>query len=135
MAARKTEDEIQYECYIWFHNTYKDLRGCLFAVPNGGARSALQGKIFKMTGVVAGVSDMLFMYNGVTYCFELKTNIGKQSEKQIWWQEVVQKQGFQYFIIRDLNTFQQIINSILRVPATRSIIEEFEQYKWKKTEE
>ena len=55
----KSEDQIQHECYKWFHNTYPHLRGLLFAVPNGGARSALQGKIFKMTGVVAGVSDML----------------------------------------------------------------------------
>ena len=60
--AHKSEDQIQHECYVWFNNTHKDLRGCLFAVPNGGARSALQGRIFKMTGVVPGVADMLFMY-------------------------------------------------------------------------
>jgi len=114
MATKKSEDAIQAECYMWFNNTHKDLRGLLFAVPNGGARSALQGKIFKMTGVVAGVSDMLFMYKGNTFCFELKTNTGTQSEKQQDWEKKVSKHGFQYFIIRDLSTFSQIVNSIIK---------------------
>lgn len=112
--AIKSEDAIQHECYMWFHNTYKELRGSLFAVPNGGARSALQGKIFKMTGVVPGVSDMLFMYNGTTYCFELKNELGSQSDKQIAWQKHIEKQGFQYFIIRSLSVFQDIIKSIVK---------------------
>lgn len=116
MAKRnyQSEDEIQSECYVWFNNTYTDLRGLLFAVPNGGARSALQGKIFKMTGVYPGVSDMLFMYKGVTYCIEMKNEYGSQSIKQINWQTKVEKQGFQYFICRDLQTFQSIIKSIVK---------------------
>ena len=114
MAITKSEDERQHECYIWFHNTYPNLRGCLFAVPNGGARSALQGKIFKMTGVVPGVSDMIFLYNKVAYLLEFKTDIGIQSPKQIAWQKTMEKQGFAYFIIRDLNLFQQIIKSIVK---------------------
>lgn len=109
----KSEDAIQSECYVWFNNNYPALRGLLFAVPNGGARSALQGKIFKMTGVVSGVSDMLFMYQGKTYCFELKNEFGSQSDRQQWWQGVVEKQGFQYYIIRDLTLFQSIIKSIV----------------------
>lgn len=112
--ARKSEDAIQSECYVWFNNNYKELRGLLFAVPNGGARSALQGKIFKMTGVVAGVADMLFMYKGQTYCLEFKTDIGVQSEKQINWQNKVQNHGFNYMIVRNLSLFQEIIKSIVK---------------------
>lgn len=134
--AIRSEDSIQSECYVWFNNTYKELRGCLFAVPNGGARSALQGKLFKMTGVYAGVADMLFMYNGVTYCLEFKNEIGQQSEKQIAWQKTIENQGFQYFIIRNFDLFQQVIKSIIRdIPKRKSIIEEFESYKYKKLEE
>ena len=114
MTNHKSEDAIQHECYIWFHNNYKNLRGCLFAVPNGGARSALQGKIFKMTGVVAGVSDMILMYNKEAYCFELKNYYGKQSEKQEVWQKTIEEQGFQYFIIRDLEVFKLIVKSIIK---------------------
>jgi hypothetical protein len=117
MTRRKTwksEDAIQSECYVWFNNTHIELRGLLFAVPNGGARTALQGKIFKMTGVVPGVSDMLFIYKGKVYCFELKNKFGEQSEKQIAWQKKVEKQNVPYYLIRDLNTFKDIINSIIK---------------------
>lgn len=109
----KSEDQIQFECYMWFHNQFPELRGLLFAVPNGGARSALQGKIFKMTGVVAGVSDMLFMHKGKTYCFELKNKFGTQSDKQKWWQSIVQVEGFNYHIVRSLDEFKNHINRII----------------------
>lgn len=112
--AYKSEDAIQAECVVWFNNTHKELRGCFFSVPNGGARSSLQGKIFKMTGVYAGVADTLFMYKGKTYCLEFKNELGKQSDKQIAWQEIIQKQGFSYYIVRDLNTFKSIITSIIK---------------------
>jgi hypothetical protein len=114
MKTYKSENRIQQECYMWFHNTYPHLRGCLFAVPNGGARSALEGKLFKMTGVVRGVSDMLLMVNGETTCFELKTEVGSQSVYQVAWQKQIESQGFKYFIIRDVNLFKQIVKSILK---------------------
>lgn len=114
MATHKSENAIQQECYMWFHNTFPTLRGCLFAVPNGGARSIIEGKLFKETGVVAGVSDMLLMIKGSTYCFELKTVIGTQSEKQIKWQKTIESQGFKYFIIRDASLFKSIVKSILK---------------------
>jgi hypothetical protein len=108
-----SEDRIQQECYLWFHNTYPKLRGLLFAVPNGGSRSIIEAKKFKLTGVVPGVSDMLFMYAGKTYCLELKTEKGYQSKKQKIWQDTVTKQGFIYLIVRDLNVFKDIIETIL----------------------
>jgi hypothetical protein len=109
-----SEDRIQQECYLWFHNTYPKLRGLLFAVPNGGSRSMIEAKKFKLTGVVSGVSDMLFMYAGKTYCLELKTEKGYQSKKQVIWQETITKNGFLYFIVRDLSLFKDIIESIIK---------------------
>lgn len=109
----KSEDRIQQECFMWFHNTYPKYRGCLFAVPNGGARSAVQGKIFKMTGVVAGVSDMLLMINGITTCFELKNKFGSQSSKQKAWEHLIKREGFNYHIIRSLDEFKKIVINII----------------------
>ena len=108
-----SEDRIQQECYLWFHNTYPHLRGLLFAVPNGGARAAQEAKKFKLTGVVSGVSDMLFMYQGKTYCLELKTEKGYQSKNQKKWQDTVVNEGFDYIIIRDLTKFKRVINFIV----------------------
>lgn len=111
---KKSEDRIQQECYMWFHNTYPELRGLLFAVPNGGRRSPQEAKKFKLTGVVPGVSDMLFMYMGNTYCFELKTPIGTQSNNQIVWQELVVKHMFSYFVVRSKDQFEYLINGIIK---------------------
>ena len=109
----KSEDAIQSECYVWFSNTYRDLRGCFFSVPNGGARTALQGKIMKMTGTYPGVADTLFMYNGKTYCIEFKNKFGTQSDKQKAWEATIRSQGFEYYIVRDLKLFQEIIKGII----------------------
>ena len=112
--AIKSEERIQQECYNWFWNTYPNLRGLLFHVPNGGARSIQEGKMFKKIGVVAGVSDLIFLYKGNAYLFELKNEIGRQSEKQLAWQSKVTQQGFYYYIIRDLEKFKKEINLIIK---------------------
>ena len=108
-----SEDRLQQECYMWFHNTYPHLRGCLFSVPNGSYKATRQRKLFKQTGLYPGVSDMLLMHNGTTYCFELKTERGRQSDKQLAWQATIEEQGFCYFIIRTDGLFKSIVKNII----------------------
>lgn len=114
--AYKSENRIQQECYMWFTNTYPELRGCLFAVPNGGGRSAREGQLLKETGTYAGVSDMLLMYQSFTFCFELKNKFGVQSVKQKKWQAHIEKQGFKYFLVRSLDEFKKIVKEIILIP-------------------
>mgnify|MGYP000046985433 FL=1 len=59
----QSENALQQKCYFWFHNTYPEYRGLLFAVPNGGKRTKREAKTLKLTGVVSGVSDMIFLFN------------------------------------------------------------------------
>ena len=49
---------------------------------NGGARTAIEGAIFKSLGVVAGVPDVIIVKDGATYALELKADGGKLSEAQ-----------------------------------------------------
>jgi len=109
----KTEDRIQQECYMWFWNTYPELRKLLFAVPNGRYRNVIDAVILSKTGLVAGVSDMIFLYKGTAYLFELKTENGIQSDVQKEWEGIVSKQGFNYYIIRDLTEFSRVILGII----------------------
>lgn len=51
-----TEDEEQMLFVQWFRRTYPDVR--IFAIPNGGHRSASQSVLLKATGVSAGVPDL-----------------------------------------------------------------------------
>ena len=46
----------QVRLVSWFRKTYPDVR--IFAVPNGGARSGLQGAKLKAEGVSPGVPDL-----------------------------------------------------------------------------
>ena len=54
----KSENRIQQECFMWHWNTYPEQRGLLFHIPNGGARSKREGRLFKDIGVFPGVADL-----------------------------------------------------------------------------
>lgn len=108
-----SEDRLQQECYLWFHNTYPEFRGLLFHVPNGGSRNAREGAKFKAMGVVPGVADLLFIWKGNLYAFELKTDKGSQSLSQKKWQVIAEENGVIYEVVRDLSKFKQLINKTL----------------------
>lgn len=109
-----TEAKLQQDCVTWFRNTYPQFRGLLFAVPNGGLRNKREAAKLKYQGVVAGIPDLVFCFvsNKATF-FELKTDKGRLSKDQ---QKVIGKldaHGFRTHIIRDLDTFQEIVESIV----------------------
>lgn len=108
-----SEDRLQQECFLWFNNEYPKLRGLLFHVPNGGHRNAREGAKFKTMGVIKGVSDLIFLYRGMSWLLELKTEIGFQSQNQLDWEDKVKEQGFEYYVIRSVKEFQVIIEAII----------------------
>jgi len=55
----------------------------LFSVPNGGYRNAREAKKMRDTGATAGVSDLIFLYQGKSYMIEMKKESGRQSSHQI----------------------------------------------------
>src|SRR5262245_53516937 len=52
-------------------------------VPNGGARDARTGAMFKRMGVLAGASDLLLWHQGNSFALELKAPGGRLSEAQL----------------------------------------------------
>jgi hypothetical protein len=118
----QTEDALQQKCVFWFHNKYPGLRGLLFSVPNGGARSSKEGKRMKLTGVVKGVSDLIFLYKREAYLIELKKDTNsKQSRDQIYWENKVKTQGFRYVVIRSLYDFKAFIATIIAINKNKLI--------------
>jgi len=67
----------------------------------------------KAVGLIPGVSDCLFIWRGTLYCFEFKTEIGRQSPAQIEWQGKVNKQGINYYLVRSFDEFKKQIEEIL----------------------
>ena len=76
-----------------YHDNYPaDQRGRLFTV-NNNAPSAYAGSVMKAMGVVAGVSDMIYLSAAGAVFLEFKDPKGKQSLSQKWWRGVVQEAG------------------------------------------
>jgi len=61
---------------------------------------------------VNGYPDATFFKDGKTFFVEFKTAIGKQSELQKYVESELIKQGFKYYLIRDLKEFQKIITEM-----------------------
>ena len=69
----------------------------LHHIPNGGKRSAIEGKHLKEMGVKSGVPDLFLpvptaKYHGLY--IEMKVGNNKPSENQVWWISHLIKQGY-----------------------------------------
>jgi hypothetical protein len=109
------ESKLQQEIFNWYQNNYclkfHEPRGMIFSIPNGGTRNKLEAITMKATGLLAGASDLIVITpNGKLIFVELKTDTGKQSDKQIDFENRVKKLGFEYHLIRTIDEFKIIIN-------------------------
>lgn len=115
---RHIEDNLQKNCITWFTYQFPDLAKLLHHSPNGGKRNAIEAAKFKAMGVRAGFPDLILCiarhgYHGLF--IELKTAKGRQSDKQKYYQCVLEKQGYRYVVIRSLEGFINEIKSYLCV--------------------
>jgi hypothetical protein len=110
---KQSEDKIQSDCYVWFHNTYPQHRGLLCYNLNN-SKNKIDGARNKAKGLIAGRSDMVLYYQSNAIMIEFKTSDGVQSAGQKEWEALVRSNGFQYHIIRSLSEFQSLILSILK---------------------
>lgn len=108
----QSEVKLQQDCFVWFHNTYPNLRGTMWLVHNN-PKNARHGTVLKGLGLVAGVSDMSFLYKGKFYAIEFKTDKGKQSKEQIDWEWTIFLQDGEYVIIRSFDEFRTFVETTL----------------------
>ena len=109
---RHIESQIQRQMVQWFRLQYP--RYIIAAIPNGGQRNALEAKIMKSEGVLAGFSDLIVIANKNVLFVEVKTKTGGQSELQKKFQSDVEYLGFQYSVCRSLQDFQMRIEKWLK---------------------
>ena len=106
------ENRIQQECFMWFHNEYPQYRGLLCYNLNN-SKNKIQGNINKAMGLQPGRADMTLYFNGTALFIEMKTETGSQSSAQKSWQNVVENQGFEYVIVKNIKDFKKIIKKYL----------------------
>lgn len=105
-------NESQIQCSIVKYIRYLFPKSILFAIPNGHKRHIVTAFNLKREGVLAGVSDLIWLHEGRTYFLEVKTDKGYQSVNQKEFQSLVEKQGFRYAILRSTKDFDNFLKLI-----------------------
>lgn len=136
---KRLENNLQAEIVLWFNNNYclkhHNPRSIIFAVQNEMASQiagAIKAKVPKALwsiidktvqivvskavtfGFKKGVSDLIVVIPNKVLFVELKTETGKQREEQEKFEKIVKALGFNYYIVRDLQTFKDIISNELQ---------------------
>ena len=115
MKIKETSHQQQFLSWCERHNFYtshseydatKAYIGCVFAVPNGGLRKAIDMVMLKREGLLTGASDVVIMLPNKVIFMEFKTNNGKQSQKQKYFQAVCLNLGLEYHLV--WNSFEAV---------------------------
>lgn len=103
----------QVRLVSWFRRTFPDVR--IFAVPNGGARSGLQGAKLKAEGVSAGVPD-LFVPAWHLWVEMKRAKGGTVSPEQKDWMAYLESVGYRCIVGRGFDDARQQIEQ-MKKPA------------------
>ena len=119
MMHRDIEHSTQVACVRWFRYAYPDR--LIFAIPNGGARSAITGARLRDEGVTAGVPDLFICVPCGEFLglfVEMKTPPGKMSasQKQVVMQ--IEREGYKFAVCRSFDEFRQIVTDYMRIADT-----------------
>jgi hypothetical protein len=109
------ESRLQIACVKWFKYQYPNL--ILFAIPNGGQRSAVTGAILKAEGSKAGVSDIMIieprgMYHGMF--IEMKYEKGTLTLDQKEFITQAEKRNYKCVVCRSFQDFQYEVEMYLK---------------------
>lgn len=114
-----TEEQLQSECVKWFRKKYSRKNSnpfaIIFAVPNGGSRNVLEAMNLQATGVLAGVTDLIMLYDKQAYFIEMKTATGTLSDSQKRFKLMLEMVGFgdNWVVIRSLEDFKAYVVGII----------------------
>lgn len=119
MMHRDIEHSTQVACVRWFRYAYPSR--LLFAIPNGGARSAVTGARLRDEGVTAGVPDLFICvprgdFHGLF--IEMKTPTGKLSAAQKQVAVQIEREGYKFAVCRSFDEFRQIVTDYMKKADT-----------------
>lgn len=100
------EYNTQMACVKWFRLQYPQY--LCFSCPNEATYRNKQ--YFANIGALAGVSDLICVLPNKILFIELKSKTGRQSIEQKAFMEKVEGLGFDYYVIRNIEDFIELIN-------------------------
>ena len=116
---KQSEHQIQSALIHWWslqHKNYRLPEFALFAVPNGGARSAATGAMLKREGVRKGVTDLMLLAPNKTHhalLIEMKAGSNKPSKEQREFLGHALTEGYQCAVCNDWQEATKIIHEYL----------------------
>ncbi len=103
--SRHLEEQLQALCVKWFRLRFRHY--IIFAVPNGGSRNRLEAFNLKVSGVLAGVADLIIVGNKKVLFVEMKYKKGTQQDTQKQFQQRVEELGHRYVLCRSFEQFKE----------------------------
>jgi len=93
--------------------------GLVFAVPNGGHRSARTGADLRREGLLAGVPDLCLIWRGRSLFIELKTPLGGLSRAQRAVHRALVAAGAEVMVCRSIDQVEAALREAgVRLSAT-----------------
>jgi hypothetical protein len=116
MKKIQHESILQQSCIKWFDYQYPKLKQLLFAIPNGGGRSAVTAQILKGEGVRSGVCDLFLtipknQYHG--FYIEMKYGKNKPEANQVNFIDHVRSLGYKAEVIYTFDKFKEEVELYL----------------------
>ena len=111
-----SEHQEQVAVIQWFDLQYVDLKGRLFAVPNGARTSMGTAVKLKREGLRKGVPDLFLIYRTTKYtglAIEMKDTKGKVSIEQTDWLAYLASQGFRTAVCFGCDDARAVITDYL----------------------
>lgn len=106
-----TEAQIQAAFYKEAYNRFPQIRGLLFAIPNGGTRNIREATLLKATGTTPGIPDMILIHP--LAAFEFKTATGTLSLAQVKIHSRWGEAGIKIYICRSSSEALGILQKLL----------------------
>jgi hypothetical protein len=113
-----SEAKIQQIAFAEIRNEFPETYGCFYHVPNGGLRDKKTASRLKAQGVVPGVQDLHFIWEGKLYLIEVKDVDGQVTPAQKAIHAQHKAHGLDTYIFR---TSQQIIYFVRYIIQHRSL--------------
>lgn len=120
MEIKLSHNALQASCHLWLWNTYPHLR-MLFHSNFNNLTSQLPQKEaiilmakLKHMGLVTGILDYEFYYQGALYVFDFKVGADKLSDQQKEHIRQVEANGGKGYEVRSLEEFQGLIEGIIK---------------------
>ncbi len=107
-CRKKTEHDLQKSIVRWFRKEYPEY--LLFSTNN---EATYNNSYFLESGVLSGVSDLIVVLPNKIIFVELKAERGIQSKTQKEFELKLKYLGYEYYIIRSLESFKELIMSNL----------------------